>query len=215
MNQSRLFFEFNTENIILALPNQKNMVTPFISYCKANHTLSPKFIKLIRSDAYILEVSRHQDLTQILQDTDSTFFLSSGLIRKYIEHQGKDITLDFLSEDNLLDSDLFKYQYLEGQELRLRALEDSRLIVMPHALINKLLRHCPESGFILKTLMTRKIYQLNEQAALSRIPDASSRYQIFCSLFSNPKRIPGKYLASYLGMRQETLSRIKASTELN
>ncbi|RZJ70804.1 MAG: Crp/Fnr family transcriptional regulator [Flavobacterium sp.] len=191
------------------------MVTPFISYCKANHPLSTKFIKLIRSDAYILEVSRHEDLTQLLQGTDSTFFLSSGLIRKYIEHQGKDITLDFLSEENLLDSDLFKYHYLEGQELRLQALEDSRLIVMPHVLIKKLLRHCPESGFVLKTLMMGKIYQLNQQSALSRIPDASARYQIFCSLFSNPKRIPGKYLASYLGMRPETLSRVKASSELN
>lgn len=191
------------------------MVTPFISYCKANHPLSTKFIKLIQSDAYILEVSRHEDLTQLLQDTDSTFFLSSGLIRKYIEHQGKDITLDFLGEENLLDSDLFKHHYLEGQQLRLQALEDCRLIVMPHALIKKLLRHCPESGFVLKTLMMSKIYQLNQQSALSRIPDASARYQIFCSMFSNNKRIPGKYLASYLGMRPETLSRVKASSVLN
>ncbi|RZK18172.1 MAG: Crp/Fnr family transcriptional regulator [Pedobacter sp.] len=191
------------------------MVTPFISFCKANHPLSKKFIDLIMSEAYILDVSRHDELTNVLLESDGAFFLSSGLIRKYILHEGKDLTLDFLNEENLLDADLFSHRYLGAEELRLQALEDCRLIVMPHALINKLLRKCPESGLVLKTLMTRKIYQLNQQAALCRVPDASSRYELFCNLFNNSKRIPGKYLASYLGVRQETLSRIKANLQLN
>ncbi|MNI86057.1 hypothetical protein D3C73_1431130 [compost metagenome] len=53
-----------------------------------------------------------------------------------------------------------------------------------------------------------------ERAYLCRLPTAQKRYQRF--LFTYPhlvNRVPLKYIASFIGMRLETLSRIRTSSQ--
>ena len=74
-----------------------------------------------------------------------------------------------------------------------------------------LYRNCLEFNFIGRVL-TEKYYRLSEQRLYSlRMQRAIERYDFIMERFPQIiLRVPSKYIASYLGITEETLSRIRA-----
>jgi CRP-like cAMP-binding protein len=102
--------------------------------------------------------------------------------------------------------------YYKGQTSAeyIYAMEDSRL----YSLTKEQMDHCfnayPEFNFIVRVL-TEKYYVLAEERLdLLRRNRAEDRYELFRQLYPWAEdRIAAKYIASYLTISMETLSRIK------
>jgi hypothetical protein len=64
--------------------------------------------------------------------------------------------------------------------------------------------------------MTEIYYQgASERAFICRIPTTKKRYERFLNTYAHLlERVPLKYIASFLGMRLETLSRIRSGLNL-
>jgi CRP-like cAMP-binding protein len=139
-------------------------------------------------------------------------FNVSGLLRLfYIDHNGKDITKHFCVENSLAIS----YSALikrEPSKFSIQALEDSKLLTFTYddyiSLLNSNVcwqiaaKKLAELIFILKE---------NREAELLLL-DANGRYQNFINDFPTLlNRIPQYYIASYLRITPESLSRIRAN----
>ncbi len=136
-------------------------------------------------------------------------FIKSGLFRLYYLQDGKEITNCFCSEDNVITS----YTSLissTASEIAIQAIEPSELIVFSYDSLKKLYaknifwqqlgRMASESEFIRTECHQRFINNMS----------ATERYQEI--LDKEPElatRVPLNYLASYMQIAPETLSRIR------
>jgi len=143
------------------------------------------------------------------QVSKSIAFINTGLLRLYYLHDGKEVTTCFCKENTITTS----YKSLITQQesdLAIQAIEESELIVLSHASLQMLFkkdsfwqqvgRLAAENEFIVSEFHNRFINDLS----------ATDRY---LHISNNDKellqRVPLNYLATYLQLAPETVSRIR------
>ena len=93
----------------------------------------------------------------------------------------------------------------------IQALEDSLLYCIEYAQLEHIYRAYPEFNFVARVLL-QKYYKLSEQRLYSlRMQRSQERYDYLME--HAPElilRVPAKHLATYLGMAEETVSRIRS-----
>ena len=136
-------------------------------------------------------------------------FIEEGLLRLYYLNDGKEVTNCFCKEKSIITS----YSSLITQsesEIAIQAIEDSKLILLPYDSLQKLYkkdlfwqqvgRLAAESEFITTECHNRFLRDLS----------ATERYmQILEKEHELLQRLPLNYLATYLQIAPETLSRIR------
>ena len=137
------------------------------------------------------------------------FFIEKGLVRCFYENNGKEVCSWFMKEGDCIISVESFFQQKESYE-NIQALEDTNTYYIDYKELQNIYQNFPEFNFIGRVL-TEKYYVLSEQRLYSiRMHTASERYKIL--LEDAPEliqRVPSKYLASYIGITEETLSRNK------
>jgi len=92
----------------------------------------------------------------------------------------------------------------------LQALEDVDLIAIPHVLSNYLFENFTEANIVGRKMMELYYRSAEERAYICRISSAEKRYKRFLVSFPDLiNRVSLKYIASFLAIRLETLSRIR------
>lgn len=136
------------------------------------------------------------------------YFLEKGLLRFFILKEGKDVTKYFTDTPYLFTS---QKSFTTQQPAResIETLEDSILWKMTFADAFQLLEIEVWNTFIRKLIQEVQIFTEEILEAL-QTETAESRYKTM--LLSQPslvQRVPLKHLASYLGIAQQSLSRIR------
>ena len=93
----------------------------------------------------------------------------------------------------------------------IQVLEDCNLLCVSYYELQHMYKKFYELNYIARVL-TEKYYALSEQRLYSlRMQRARDRYKFLLDNFAELiQRVPSKYLASYLSISEETLSRIKS-----
>lgn len=182
-----------------------------IEYLNHLQPLSNEIIE--RAKAEIFKVSvRKNDILPCINDLngDCLFFIIKGLIRGFIVDEGKDITAWLTDENHLIGNIRNPGTLIPTYEEKFQALEDSELLILPYRFIDELYHQFPETNVLARKILAIYYHISQERSILSRIPSAEARYKQFKTGHPTMKhRVPSKYLASYLGIRIETLSRIR------
>ncbi len=147
------------------------------------------------------------------QYTDRVFFIVSGLVRfYYITNTGQEVIKSFYSDNSVVTS----YSALlmnQVSNLNIECIEDTTVLSAPYLTI-RALNDCSLALQICARKIAEKEFiskDLREYEFLTM--DSKERYLSFqqrCPEMA--ERIPLKYIASYLGIRSETLSRIKSES---
>ena len=158
----------------------------------------------------IKEFPKKQLLLQEGQVADYAYFVVKGLARAYYITDGKEITTRFMDEGFIITSWISFYKREPGYEF-IETLEDCVLAAMHYRDLQKLYSDIIEFNIIGRKLAEHFFFLAEQRTQMLRKHTADEKYQFF--LHQHPdllQRIPLKYIATYLGMNEETLSRVRS-----
>jgi CRP-like cAMP-binding protein len=186
-------------------------VSPISAFMSRLHPLSPAAVSCIDEHTFPVLLKKGKFLISPFNDNhDHYYFILKGVIRGYMLADGLEITTWINEEYELVGSirgmglDVHTGEYLQ-------ALEDTTLVGFPITFLDWMYEHFPEINIIGRKLLEQSYRDAEERAYISRLPSAEKRYERFARTRAGLlNRIPLKYSASYLGMKLETLSRIRS-----
>ncbi len=179
-------------------------------YFKSFNTLSKEAEKAIAEISGIVNIGKGKDLQPIGHTCKTIYFINKGIARIYYFKDGIDITESFAFENNIIArvESLFT-----GNPSRkaIQILEDAEVVAINSSQLFKLYDTFPEVERLF-----RKIFEAAYVDTVHRIEGiqfhtAEERYKAL--LLESPnilQRVPLKYVASYLGITQVSLSRIRS-----
>jgi CRP-like cAMP-binding protein len=138
-------------------------------------------------------------------------FILKGAVRTYyVDDKGHEHTVNFTFENQpLVAFDSFANQTPAG--VSALTLEPTEIIYTSHAEFFGFMESFPRYEPVIRNIMGQYLVLESEHSKLLRINPARERYEALCK--ARPEliaRVPLKYIASYIGMTLETVSRIRA-----
>jgi CRP-like cAMP-binding protein len=136
-------------------------------------------------------------------------FLNSGVMREYAFQNGKETTVDFITE-NQFASDYQSFIMQEPSKQYLEALTDVDLIILKKDAINDLFdKYKVWERF--GRLIIERVFCINEGKRKKIISTGNEeQYRDFETSYPQIiQQVPQYYIASYLGLTPEHLSRIR------
>ncbi|MEO5998961.1 MAG: Crp/Fnr family transcriptional regulator [Chitinophagaceae bacterium] len=137
------------------------------------------------------------------------WFINKGIIRCFYIKEDKEISSWFMKEGDVIIS-VESYFKQQPSKENIQAIEDCELFCISYDELQVVYAKYPEFNFIAR-ILTEKYYTLSEQRLFSlRMQRANERYAYLMSHYPEIiQRVPSTFIASYLGITLETLSRIK------
>ncbi len=143
------------------------------------------------------------------------YFICSGSARAfYYDHEGREHTTWFMSENDLMIS-VYSFYTQQPAAENIELLEDSVLLTMTWNQLNTIYAEFPEYNYHGRRVTEKYYIIAEERAILLRTKKPSERYQLL--LKNQPgilKHASLGQIATFLGITQETLSRIRARKEI-
>lgn len=186
-----------------------SFLRPLFDYLEQFHPISAAFMAEHEKACKLIHIKKNKHILSPLDNNLSSYFLVNGLVRGFVRDGKKDISTWFSFGNELVGAIRHPHDHSNHSIEYLQALEESQLICIPYTLIDWMYAIYPEANLIGRKLLALQYHAASERSILARIPKAMGRYRQFEKSSSEINRIPQRYLASYLGMRLETLSRIR------
>lgn len=142
-------------------------------------------------------------------------YIDKGLVRQFYFKHGKEVTEHLGQEQTIVMciESLFKE---EPTKLQMEALEPTTVYALPKADLERVAMHNVNIQILYRKMLEESLIVSQIHADLVRFETAQDRYKKLCKLCPQVVlRAPLVYIASYLQMTPETLSRVRASTLLD
>jgi CRP/FNR family transcriptional regulator, anaerobic regulatory protein len=182
-----------------------------LTYLNSIYPLSQSAIEYLSENLKEIEIPKKKFLLKKGRICYNVYFVNKGLLRCFYTKNDKEINSWFMKENDVIFSvESFLNQTPSYENIQ--TLEDSFLYYIEYGELQYLYNNCLEFNFIGRVL-TEKYYKLSEQRLYSlRMQKSNERYDFILNHFPQIiLRVPSKYIASYLGISEETLSRIRAA----
>ncbi|WP_028298634.1 Crp/Fnr family transcriptional regulator [Olivibacter sitiensis] len=182
----------------------------FINYLLQFGNLNQQQIGLIKSKATEIELHKDKYYWEAGKTVKQIGFLTDGVIRVfYYNNKGEEITRYFIDENHLILSGNTVAEVFTPSEY-LSALTDCKLVVFSKQDWKDLSETIIGWDSIVQKIITKhhseKITRRSELVS----QDGTERYLDFMQKFPTlVNRVPLAYIASYLGITQSSLSRIR------
>ena len=163
----------------------------------------------IQEDFELLEVSKGHKL--LTQDTCSRklYFIEQGVLHNYYYHDGRQVTSWFYAENQFVTAWYSFYSQKPSFE-EIEVLEDCKLYAISFRKYQKLIADFPSFGNFARLLAEESLSFLDYFSKGWSFLSAKEKYDLLKSHFPNiEQRVKLGQIASFLGISQETLSRIR------
>ena len=143
------------------------------------------------------------------------YYIERGLIRQFYFKNGKQIT-EHLGEDRSIFMCIESLFREEPTKLQVEAIEPTWVYALPKQKLEQVALHNVNIQILYRKILEESLITSQVHADLVRFETAQARYKRMCKL--SPQvilRAPLVYIASYLQMTPETLSRVRSSTLLD
>jgi cAMP-binding proteins - catabolite gene activator and regulatory subunit of cAMP-dependent protein kinases len=177
---------------------------------KMDFQLSRKAVELLAGIMVQKNLSKGEIFCREGQVCEYMSYIEKGLIRQYYYKKHKDVTEHFAADGEMfICTESFIRQ--TPTHLMVEALEPCELYCIPHDAFEKLAAEYPEIQYFYRYLFGAALILSQAKADTFRYETAHERYERL--LRQQPevvKRAPLQYIASYLLMTPESLSRVRA-----
>ncbi len=139
-----------------------------------------------------------------------SYFIQQGLLRTYFIKDDKEVSEYFTCEEEWINSPR-SFITRQPDMYYIDALEDTTVLSLQVNDLGYLFDHFPEMERYARFSMGAVFGHLMERITSMRFTTAKEKYDHFCEVYRGVYHcIPLGMVASYLGITQETLSRIRA-----
>lgn len=141
-------------------------------------------------------------------------FIEKGLAMHYQMADGEEVARDFTTENNWLTY-LKSFTNQLVSDMSIKVLEDTDLVCLSYTGLAELFAVQPKFIAVKNFYIEKSFVDIVEHNANLAMLDAKQRY--YKLMKEKPEiisRVPQYYIASYLGIKPQSLSRIRKETEL-
>ena len=181
-----------------------------LQFLNSVYPLSQELIEYLRQNLQRVEIKKKTMLLEKGRICKNIYFIEKGVTRCYYLLNDKEVCSWFMKEGDVIISVESFFKQMPSYE-SIQALEDCTVYYISYEQLMYAYMNFVEFNFVGR-ILTEKYYTLCEQRLYSlRMHKAVERYNDL--LQNDPEiiqRVPSKYVASYLGISLETLSRVKS-----
>lgn len=175
-------------------------------------TMTHEELDILESILVPRKCSKGEMILKEGQVCEEIYYIEKGLIRQFYLKKNREMTEHLATEGGIIMciESLFKE---EPTRLQVEALESSLLYALPKRKLEQVALHNVNIQILYRKILEESLIFSQVHADLVRFETAQNRYLRLCKLMPQVVlRAPLVYIASYLQMTPETLSRVRASS---
>ncbi len=174
-------------------------------------TMTHEELDLLESILLPIKFAKNDMILREGETCTNIYWVVKGLVRQYYYKNGKELTEYMATENNIVMciESLFREQ---PSQLQIKALEPSILIALPKADLEAVAMKSVNIQILYRKILEESLIVSQHRADMLRFESAQDRYQKLVK--NQPQlvlRAPLVYIASYLQMTPETLSRVRTA----
>ena len=199
--------------------NQLNKNSPpdissVISTLDYFYPLSEGMKDYFKKHSYACSFRKGKLLLKAGEICEHIYFIKKGAVRGFIKEGKKDITT-WITAENEVVSSISALDVREPAFENMQAIENCELLALTYADFQELYIRFPEFNIVARKVLQKYYQDAEGRAFIVRLTNAENKYQLFISRYGHlANRIPLKYIASFLGITLETLSRVRKKLSL-
>ena len=184
--------------------------------------LARKYSTMTHDELDILEsvlvLRKYTKGQMILSEGDicrEILYIDIGLVRQFYEKNDRIVT-EHLGVDGGIVMCIESLFREEPTKLQIEALENSICYALPKQRLEEVALHNVNIQILYRKILEESLILSQVHADLVRFETAQNRYKRMCKLMPKVvQRAPLNYIANYLQMTPETLSRVRSATLLD
>ncbi|MDI1354938.1 MAG: Crp/Fnr family transcriptional regulator [bacterium] len=190
-------------------PDTTVELTSLFEYFKKFNPLSLEAEHAIASISKAIDVKKNTVLQPIGHTCKTIYFIKKGLARIYYFKDGVDITESFAFENNSVARVESLFTGVASKKA-IQLIENSELVAINATQLFKLYDTYPQIERLFRLIVESAYVETIHRIESIQFHTAEERYKILIKEAPDVlKRVPLKYIASYLGITQVSLSRIR------
>ena len=177
-------------------------------------TMAHDELDILESILVPMKFARGENVVSEGEVCVAIYYVERGLLREYYYKNNKEVT-EYLAVDGNVFMCIESLFQNEPSKLIVEALEPSVVYALPKDRLEEVALHNVNIQILYRKILEESLIISQRRADLLRFESAKDRYRKLCKL--NPKVImkaPLVYIASYLQMTPETLSRVRSAVAL-
>lgn len=187
-----------------------NGASPLIALYNSFHPLTVEMEALIDRLTFPVSFRKNRYIISPIDRNRYLYLILKGVVRGFYKDSGTEIT-SWICQENEIVGTIRNLWTAEESDEYLQAIEDVELIAIPHELTTMLYKNFAEANIIGRKIMELHYRGANDRGFICQIPSATGRYKHLLQAFPwMINRVPLRYVASFLGLRLETLSRVRS-----
>ncbi len=163
-------------------------------------------LKIVKKNTILIEQGK---------DISHIYFIKSGCLATYFEDQNKFNHVVLFGVDSWWTTDLQSATYRIPSIYTIKALADSAVLQFSYSALEALIEEAPNFQKYFRYLFQFALASQQRRIIDNISLSAEQRYESFLKIYPKSELIiPQKYVASYLGITPEFLSKMKAKLYL-
>ena len=175
-------------------------------------TMTHDELDMLESILVPMKFAKNEFILREGEISTNIFWIVKGLVRQFYFKNDKELTEYMATENNIVMciESLFREQ---PTKLQIKAIEPTILIALPKAELEAVAMRSVNIQILYRKILEESLILSQHHADMLRFESAQDRYQKLVK--NQPQlvlRAPLVYIASYLQMTPETLSRVRTAT---
>lgn len=177
-------------------------------------TMAHDELDILESILVPMKFARGEKVVESGDVSDAIYYVERGMVREFYFKNNKSVT-EYLAADGTIVMSIESLFREEPSKLVIEALESTLVYALPKKRLEEVALHNVNIQILYRKILEESLIISQRRADLLRFESAKDRYLKLCKL--NPKVImkaPLVYVASYLQMTPETLSRVRSAVAM-
>ncbi len=165
--------------------------------------------ELIKSSFKPLSLKKHDFFLKAGEVNENIGFLEKGLVRYFVYKDDEESTFEFTKEGEFIaDYQSFNNKTVSIQNIE--AIEDCELLIIDYPSVQNIFNTTKNGNLIGRLIIEHRFDVMVNQLLAIYMQNHEERYKRFLNQYSDlTQRIPQYLIASYVGVKAPSLSRIR------